>query len=131
MKHDDLFLLQYIFSSDDDFNPVEDIYVGYDESFNLILLLEHTDHDFPLFNCHTYALIKKEDAFSLARKLSIPMTELPTVISNAPDDSYYEIINPTLNEVRDCFKDIIDCFTDEKCRFQIVRKYGKYGYHCI
>lgn len=46
MSHKDLFLCSYVFSSDDDGNPVADIFVGYDASLNLVVLFELTDYDF-------------------------------------------------------------------------------------
>ncbi len=131
MKHEDLFLLRYIFSSDDDGNPVEDIYVGYDEAFNLIVLIEHADYDFPEYNCCAYAVINKDEAFKLAKRLKASMTELPGIVSYSVDDEYYEIVNPSIRQTQECFRDILGCFANEKCIFRLVRTYGAYGYSCF
>jgi len=131
MQRNDLFLLRYIFSSDDDGNPVEDIYVGYDGNFNLIVLIEHTDYDEPEYNCCAYAIIKKDDAFSLAERLKVSMSDLPDVVGDSVDDEYYEIINPSIRQTQECFHEILECFVDEKCRFRLVRTYGAYGYTCF
>lgn len=130
MKYEDLFLLRCIFNSDDDAQVVEDIYAGYDKSFNLIVLLEHTDYDEPEYNCCIYAIIKKDEAFKLAKRLHVPMTHLPSIICNSVDDEYYNLVNPTLRQTQDCFKEILECFIDEKCKFHVVRTYGCYGYCC-
>ena len=131
MKHDDLILPRYIFSSDDDGNPVEDIYAGYDEAFNLIVLIEHTDYDFPEYNCCTYALVEKNEAFNLAKRLKISMTELPGIVSDSVDEEYYGSVNPSIRQTRDCFKEILDRFVYEKCRFQLIRRRGQHGYICF
>lgn len=131
MKHGDLFLLRSIFSSDDDGNPVEDLFAGYDDQHNLIVLLEHIDYDEPENNCHAYAIVNKDEAFDLARRLKVPMTELPDLIGGSVDDEYFEIINPSPRQVRNCFKEILDNFTIEKCRFRLIRKAAASGYTCF
>ena len=131
MKHDDLFLLRSIFNSDDDGNPIEEIWTGYDKSLNLIVLLEHTDYDYPEYNCATYAVINKEDAFSLARRLKVNMTDLPDIIADSIDSQYLEIINPSLRQTKECFAEILECFADERCRIRLVRTCGAYGYSCF
>ena len=122
MSHKDLFLCSYVFSSDDDGNPVADIYVGYDESLNLVVLFELTDYDFPEFNRTCCAIIDKHEAYWLSKRLEVSMSGLPGFISNSVDDSYYEIINPTVKHARACFRDLIDCFIDEGCHIRMTRR---------
>ncbi|MCM1520518.1 MAG: hypothetical protein NC098_07000 [Lachnoclostridium sp.] len=130
MHHNDLILCTYIFSSDDDGCPVQDIYSGYDEKFNLIILLEHTDYDLSEYNCHTYAIITKHQAYRLARRLQASMIQLPTLVSDCVDDSYYEITNPSIRDTRECFTDILASLAEEKCPFRIIRHPSVAGYTC-
>lgn len=122
MSHKDLFLCSYVFSSDDDGNPVADIYVGYDASLNLIVLFELTDYDFPEFNSSCSAIIDKHEAYWLSKRLEVPMSDLPGFISNSVDESYYEIINPSVRDTRECFRDLLDCFIAEGCHLRIFRQ---------
>lgn len=130
MKYNELFLSQHTFCSDDDCPVVEEIFVGYNESLDLIVLLEHTDYDKPENNCCTYAKIKKANAFKLAKRLRASMTELPGIINDSMEE-YADIINPTPGQARDCFRDILNRLSYEKCKFQLIRTYGPHGYHCF
>lgn len=119
MKHDDLFLLEFIFSSDDDQPVVEDIYVGYDSYLNLVVMIEHTDYDYPHYNGCTYALIKKENAYKLAKRLRASMSELPCIIQES-SDGYDDIINPNFQQTRDCFYDILRRLSYEHCKYRLI-----------
>lgn len=130
MLHNDLILCTYIFSSDDDGNPVQDIYTGFDENFNLIILLEHADYDSPEYNCHTCAIINKHQAYRLARRLQAPMIQLPSLVSECIDDTYYKITNPSIRDTRECFTDILASLAEEKCNFRIIRHPSPAGYTC-
>lgn len=129
MKHEDLFLLDEIFNSDDDAEVVEDIFAGYDETFNLIILLEHTSYDEPECNCCTYALVEKDEAFLLSKKLSVPMTHLVDVLKDSVK-SYRRLVNPTLRQTRDCFSDILRLVSHNGCRYTLHRTHGADGYKC-
>lgn len=131
MKHDNLFLLRCIFNSDDDCAAVEDIYAGYDESLDLVVLLEHTDYDCPEYDCRTYAVVGKDEAFELAKRLGVPMTRLPDVIGDSSGEGYRYTVNPTLRQTQDRFKEILEYLVAEKCRFRLERTYGRYGYCCF
>lgn len=121
MKHEDLFLCCYVFSSDDDGNPVADIYVGYDTSLNLIVLFELTDYDFPEYNRSSCSIIDKDEAYWLSKRLGVSMRELPGFISSSVDEYYYEIINPTVTQTHECFRDLLHSLIGEGCRFRFVR----------
>ena len=42
-----------------------------------------------------------------------------------------EIVNPTIRQVYECFKEVTECILDEGCRFKIKRRYGLHGYMCF
>lgn len=127
MTHKDLFLTCYVFSSDDDYDVVEDISVGYDTSFNLIVLLEYTDYGNHANDCCTYAVVTKDESFKLSSRLNIGMTNLPHRIGTWAD-GYADLVNPTLGETRHCFADILTKLPAEVCKFRLVRTQGKSGY---
>lgn len=131
MRHKDLFLLSYIFSSDDDGDCIEDIYAGYDDKFNLVVLIEHMDSNYPEHNCCAYAIINKDDSYLLAKQKKVAMTDLPSTISRSIADEYYDIANPSVKQTQRCFREILDCLDYDKCRYKLVRTRGADGYCCV
>lgn len=126
-SHKDLFCLCYIFNSHDDFPVVEELYAGFDENFNLIILCEHTDYDEPLYNCSTCAVVSKEDAYRLAKKLKVSVQDLPKEIAESMSD-WNDIVCPLPKDVRACFKEITDCLLEDGCHFIINRNPSQNGY---
>lgn len=121
MNHNKLVCCTYAFTSDEDQTIVEDLIIGYDEdTFNLIVLLEHSDYINPENNHSTWAEINKNDAYKLSRRLKTPMTELPSFMADCIEEwEWSEIINPTLSDVRGCFGDVLDSLIFEKCKYKI------------
>lgn len=118
-----------IMSSDEDQLVVEDLYVGFDAYMRLVVTIEHVDYEKNEYSCSVSAIVNKEDAFKLSKKLKIPMMHLLDVISESMEE-YTEIVNADFQQVQKCFKEITDCFISEKCPYRIVRKYGKHGFIC-
>lgn len=119
----------HIMSSDEDQLVVEDLYVGFDAYMRLIVTIEHVDYEEPEYSCSVSAVVNKEDAFQLSKKLKVPMAHLLDVISESVEE-YAEIVNADFRQVQECFKEITNCFIGEKCPYKIVRKYGKHGFIC-
>lgn len=109
------------------FPCTEEIYAGFDREFNLLIVCEHTDSDEPDYNCATYAVMDKDEAFRLAKKLSVPLKKLPTEITRSMEE-WGELRCPTPSDVRDCFKDITECIIEEGCHLRIRRAPSKNGY---
>lgn len=118
-----------IMSSDEDQLIVEDLYVGFDDSMRLVVTIEHFDYEEREYSCSVSAVVEKEDAFNLSKRLKVPMMHLLDVISDSMEE-YAEIVNADFRDVQDCFKEVTDFFINEKCPYRIVRKYGKNGYIC-
>lgn len=129
MSTEDLFLTCYVFNSDEDYDVVEDISVGYDEAFNLIVLLEHTDYGEPANDCCTYAVVTKDEGFRLSQRLHIGMADLPHRFGTWAE-GYADLVNPTLGETRHCFSDLLANLTAAGCKFRLVRTRGASGYTC-
>lgn len=119
----------HIMSSDEDQPVVEDLYVGFDAYMRLVVTIEHVDYEKPEYSCSVSAIVNKEDAFKLSKKLNVSMMHLLDVISESVEE-YAEIVNADFQQVQECFKEITDCFISEKCTYKIVREYGKHGYIC-
>lgn len=119
--------LTTVFCSHDDFSALEELWAGFDNRFNLIIMCEHTDYDDPAYNCATYAILSKAEAFRLAKRLKVGLKELPREICEAMDD-WNDIACPFPSDVKDCFKEVTEALLDEGCHFRILRKSGKNGY---
>lgn len=116
-------------SSDEDQPIVMDMYVGFNISDRLVICVDLHDYDEPEYNCSTAVVVNPEDSHSMAHHHRVKHSALPGVIADCMGE-WGEIINPTFTQVRDCFKEIIECLLDEGCRFRIERTYGKGGYIC-
>lgn len=123
----DLICCALVFNSHEDFSVYEEIYAGFDHEFNLMIVCEHSDSDDPDYNCATYAMMDKEEAFRLAKKLSVSLKELPTEISRSMEE-WGTLPCPTPSDVKDCFKDITECIIEEGCHLKICRSPSKNGY---
>ena len=130
MHYLDLFCSAYVYNSDDDLPFVADLTVGYHRtSLDLVILLSYTDYEEPEYNCATWAAVKREAASKLARRLKVSMQELPLFIYKSMEE-WREVINPSIHDVKGCFKEILDCLVEEGCRYTLRRKYGKSGWSC-
>lgn len=56
-------------SSDEDQLVVEDLYVGFDAYMRLVVTIEHVDYEKTEYSCSVSAIVNKEDAFKLLKKL--------------------------------------------------------------
>lgn len=121
--------LNFIMSSDEDSFIVIDIYVGFNHRQELTISMDYYDYDFPCYNCSTAVVVNTEDAFKMARKNNVKYSNLPTFISENMSE-WREIINPTLNQTKDCFSEIIDALLEEECRFRLERTYGDKNFQC-
>ena len=116
-----LWTYRHIMCSDEDQPKVEDLYVGFDASMCLVVTIEHTDYEKPGHNHSVAAIVSKEDAFRLSKRLKVPMTQLPDVVCESMEE-YSRIVNADFSEGQACFKDILDCFVGEKCHYKIERR---------
>lgn len=119
----------HIMSSDEDQPVVEDLYVGFDEDMCLVATIEHINYDNPEYSCSVSAIVGKDDAFTLSKRIKVSMKQLPDAISEFTEE-YTEIVNADFKQVQECFKTIIDWFIDKNCPYRIARKYGKDGFIC-
>ena len=119
----------HIISSDEDQPIVMDIYVGFNRSDQLVVCVDLHNYDEPKYNCSTAAVVNSEDSRTMARRHSVNHSALPEFIADCME-GWGKIINPTFNQVIDCFKEITECLLDEGCRYRIERTYGKDHHIC-
>ena len=126
-KHfsDSLYPFRLVMCSDDDQPLIMEIFTGFNSRDELTISIEYTDYEEPKYNCSTAAVVKTDDARAMARRHKVDYQHLPDFISECMGE-WREIVNPTLNQVRDCFKEITECLLDERCRFRIIHTKGKY-----
>lgn len=118
-----------IISSDDDQPIVQDLYVLIDSSYKLTVSVTNIDYEDDRYNCSTSAIVSPDETRKLAARLNIAPHKLPLLIGDAMKE-WREIINPTFNQVQDCFKEITECLLDEGCRLKIKRTHGPHGFIC-
>lgn len=125
-KHfSDLFnYLSLVMCSDDDQPMIMEIFAGFNLRNELTISIEYTDYEDRRYNCSTAAVVNTDDARAMARRHKVDYYSLPRFISECMKE-WQEIINPTFNQVCDCFKEITECLLDEGCRFRIIRTTGK------
>lgn len=111
-------------SSDEDQPIVMDITVGFNCMGQLVVSVDLHDYKAPEYNCSTAAVVNLEDSRKMAGRHHVKHAQLPTFIGECMEE-WGEIVNPTFNQVKDCFKEITECLLYEGCRFKIDRTFGK------
>lgn len=119
----------FIMGSDDDQPMIMELYAGFNFRNELTISINFTDYEDPRYNCSTYAIVNTEDARTMAHRHNVRFCNLPLFIAECMED-WGKIVNPTLSQVKDCFKEITECLLDEGCRFRIERTHGPNGYIC-
>lgn len=126
---DEIVIPYHIMNSDEDQTVVIDLGVGCTRNGELIIYAEYTDYENPRYDCVTWVTLSNTEARRLARRLDVSFVKLPVLISDSMDEWSY-IVNPTLTQVRDCFKEITECLLDEGSRFRIHRTIGYRNFIC-
>ena len=112
-----------IMYSDYDQTVVNELSVGFDFRSNLLVVDDQTDYDDDRRNNVTIAVVDRVDAQQLARRLGVPIDDLPRFIAESMSE-WSKIVNASWRQVQECFDEITECFLDEGCQFRIERLYG-------
>lgn len=113
--------------SDEDQLVMEELIAGMDADGNLVAAVEHNDYEDEHYNSVSYLTVSREDAEALAREWGVTVRELPEEIYDSMEQ-WRETANPTLSQVRDCFKAVYDLLLDAGCHIRISRIAGHKGY---
>lgn len=119
----------YIMCSDEDACIIMEIFVGFNNRQELTISLDYIDRDYPENNCSTAMVVNIEDAFKMARKHNVKYSLLPSLIFESMSE-WREIINPSLNQTKDCFTEIMEALIEENCRFRWEKTYGSNNFQC-
>jgi len=120
---------QLIMCSDEDQPIVQDLIVGFDTKFNLVISIIHTDYGDGRKNCFTSVVLLHSESMRLARRLKVHHYQLPQHIAECMSE-WSEVANPSLKDVQDCFGEIIECILNEGCKFRIRRYFDRRGKVC-
>ena len=120
---------QLIMCSDEDQPIVQDLIVGFDTKFNLVISIIHTDYGDRRKNCSTSVVLLHSESMRLARCLKVHHYQLPQHIAECMSE-WSEVANPSLKDVQDCFGEIIECILNEGCKFRIRRYFDRRGKVC-
>lgn len=111
-------LQEVIIESHDDLDIWSAVTVGFDDDKNFVVLLECIDYNNREYDSNTYAIIDKEDAMILSRRLGINLTALPKNLFDKYGDTTN--LSGTL-DVEAVFKEILDFLNDNLVRYRIKR----------
>lgn len=131
-KHisDDLYTpCHRIMSSDDDLPVVMDLYVDFDVFSRLVVCVDLHHYHSPGRNCSTAAVVHPDDSRAMARRHGVDHSALPALIAECME-GWSRLINPSLTQVRHCFKEMTERLLDEHCRFHIRRTLGTRSHIC-
>lgn len=121
----ELFLQDYVMTTDYDAPIVASISVGFSEKLELTIRAEFNDYE--LRDTYGFELyVKKENAYRLARRLGVAMTELPELIAQTVRD-YGDVVNADFKVAAACFFEMRDFLENHDCRYKIRRHYGRGG----
>jgi hypothetical protein len=115
MKSKDLILECCIASIHYDFSYTHKVVFGFDTMHRLIVMQEYGFDDKPELNHCVVATVSADEAFRMARRLKIGMTELPEWISAHYDfcESFYD------EEIEEIFQDVLNLLLENNVHYCI------------
>ena len=112
-----LALEELLIETDPDLSAAATIYIGFDDNGNLALKYKHTFDDYPSESSITYAVVDKQQAYDLSRRLKVPLTHLPAYFSKKFAVEPFGYAGPS--EARALFKDILVFFSYRGARYRL------------
>lgn len=106
-----------LIETDPDLQRVATIDIGFNDNGCLTVIYEVKDYDNTEDSYLKYAVIEKEDAYYLSKRLKVRLTQLPDYFEKEFGDS-----NPgeaSLSEARMLFKDILNYFKYNHTHYQL------------
>lgn len=112
-----LALKELLIETDSDLSVVATVSIGFDDSGNLTLMYDRTVYDHPSESSITYAVVDKQQAYDLSRRLKVPLTHLPAYFSKKFAVEPFGYAGPS--EARALFKDILVFFSYRGARYRL------------
>jgi len=115
-----LTLEELLIETDVDLPIVATVIIGFDDKGCLKLEYEFMDYDTPLESHTKYAVVKKQEAYTLAKRANVSLTQLPAHI--AKKYGVQPFCQAVPSEALALFKEILDFFVFHGVRYQLKDK---------
>ena len=113
----------------EDFDAIEDVEVGFNEKFELVMRLsltlygwagEHFDDP----RCHIEAYLSRDESYRLSKRLKVPLAKLHGVVADAVDPELAKEIFPSQDDTWAAFRQMTDFVLRHGARYKIRYKDG-------
>lgn len=112
-----LTLEELLMETDPDLPVVATVIIGFDDNGRLVLKHESIDYEAPSESFAQYAVIEKQAAYTMARKLNVALTQLPAFVCRK--FSVQPFCRAVPSEARALFKEILDFYIYNGIRYQL------------
>ncbi len=113
-----LTLEELILETDGDMPIVASVITGFDDNGCLVIKYECVDYEHHSKTQSRCAVIEKQDAYTLAKKLKVSLTELPAYISS--EYSIPASCQAVPSKAFDLFKEILDFIISYRINYKII-----------
>lgn len=129
MNNDSLFGSHYVFGMHDDLDLIDELEVGFNENRELVIRLSRTCYgwvaeDFSDAKCWIEAYVSRDEAYQVATRLKVPLTELPDHIASSASDYGEHDIDITMQACWEGFNELIALLESHGARPAIRKKYA-------
>lgn len=115
-----LALEELLIETDEDLPIVATVIIGFDDKGCLVLEYKFVNYDVPLESRTKYAVIEKQEAYTLAKRVNVSLTQLPACIGKKY--SVQPFCQAVPSEAPALFKEILDFFVFHGVRYQLKDK---------
>lgn len=113
-----LALEEWIAQSDDDLEIWASVTVGFDDEKELAVKLECIDYEEEEHNSLVFAFVSFDDAYAMAKRLNVRLTELPQAIRNRCG---YSSTTMLPSQVERCFREVLDFIVSCGASYKLCR----------
>lgn len=113
-----LALEEWIAQSDDDLEIWASVTVGFDSEKELAVKLEFVDYEDEENNSLVFAFVSFDDAYDMAKRLNVRLTELPKAIKRQCGRSSTTLVP---SQVKACFKEVLDFIVGCGVNYKLYR----------
>lgn len=112
-----LTLEELLIETDEDLPIVATVIIGFDDNGGLVLEHEIMDYEVPEESCTKYAVVEKQEACALAKKVKVSLIQLPAYVLKKYGVLPFGQAVPS--EARTLFKAILDFFVSYGVKYQL------------
>lgn len=115
-----LTLEELLIETDSDLPIVATVIIGFENEGDLMLVYESMNYDTPSESHIKYALVEKQEVYTLAKKMHIPLIQLPVYI--AKKYGVQPFCQAVPSEALALFKEILNYFASYGIKYQYKTK---------